>query len=113
MQRFGTRRHNWTWGVILVLLGVVMLLEKLNIAVITNWWALFILIPAFWAYIGAWDMIQAGSKITRRAASSLTVAILLTVLAAVFLLNLDFDFFWPILLIAGGLALLLAGTLPD
>jgi hypothetical protein len=113
MKRFGTRRHGWTWGVLLILLGAILLLENLKIAVLTNWWALFILIPAFWSYIGSWESIQESGKFTRRAASSLTVAILLTVVSLVFLLNLSFGLYWPILLIAGGVALLLSGSLPE
>jgi len=113
MQRFGSRRHGWTWGVILILLGGILLLQNLGISFVANWWALFILIPAFWAYTGAWDLIQSSGHLTRRAASSLTVAILLTILALVFLLNFGFGLLWPVLLIAGGAALLLSGALPE
>ena len=112
-QRHGSRRHGWIWGLILVLLGVALLLENMGVALLTNWWALFILIPAFWAYVGAWDIYQDNSRMTRRAASSLTVGILLTVVAFVFLFNLAGGLYWPVLLIAGGLALLLAGLLPE
>jgi cation transport ATPase len=112
-QRHGSLRRTWIWGLILVFLGVALLLENLHIALVTNWWALFILIPAFWAYVGAWDIYQANNRLTRRAASSLTVAILLTVLAFVLLLNLTVGVYWPVLLIAGGLALLLTGFLPE
>jgi hypothetical protein len=112
-QRHGSRRNGWIWGVILILLGMILLLQNMGFQYVTNWWALFILIPAFWAYVGAWDVIQANGRLTRRAASSLTVGILLTILALVFLFNLAFGLLWPVLLIAGGLALVLAGLLPE
>ena len=78
---------------------------------LTNWWAVFILIPAGWAYVGAWDIYQDNGHFTRGGASSLTVGILLTLLAFVFLLNIAVNLFWPVLLIAGGVALLLTGLL--
>jgi hypothetical protein len=112
-QRHGSRRHSWIWGIILVLFGLALLLENLGIPFLTNWWALFILIPAFWCYVGAWDIYQDDSRLTRRAASALTVGILLTVLAFVFLLNVGLGLYWPVLLIAGGLALLMTGLIPE
>jgi hypothetical protein len=46
-------------------------------------------------------------------AGSLTAGILLTLLSLVFLMNLAIGLFWPVLLIAGGLALLTTGLLPE
>ncbi len=112
-QRHGSLRRTWIWGLILVFLGVALLFENLHIALLVNWWALFILIPAFWSYVGAWDTYQANSRITRRVASSLTVGILLTILAFELLLNLTVGVYWPVLLIAGGLALMLTGFFPE
>lgn len=112
-QRHGSRRHGWIWGIILVILGVVLLLENLGMRFLENWWALFILIPAFWAYVGAWDVYQDNNRLTRRAASALTLGILLTVVAFVFLLNVAVGVYWPVLLIAGGLALLMTGLIPE
>jgi hypothetical protein len=62
-------------------------------------------------YVGAWDIYQDYGHFTRGAASSLTVGILLTLLSFVFLLNIAVNLFWPVLLIAGGVALLLTGFL--
>lgn len=112
-QRRGSRRHGWIWGIILVLLGVALLLENLGFRTLENWWALFILIPAFWTYVGAWDIYQDNGRLTRRAAGALTVGILLTLLAFVFLLNVAVGVYWPVLLIAGGLALLMTGLIPE
>jgi len=108
-------RHSYPWigGAILILLGVVFLLQNLNIPFLTNWWALFILIPAFWSYVAAWDSFQDNNRLTRRGAGSLTWGIILTVLALVFLLGLNIGLFWPVLLIVGGLALVGTATLRD
>jgi cation transport ATPase len=112
-QRHAGRHTGWFAGVLLILLGVILLLEQMKIPFFANWWALFILIPAFWAYIAAWDSYQDASRLTRRAAGSLTVGILLTFLALIFLLNLAAGFFWPALLIVGGLALVGTALLPE
>ncbi|MGA2490267.1 MAG: hypothetical protein ABSF99_08810 [Anaerolineales bacterium] len=112
-QRRAGRHSGWFAGVLLIVLGVVLLLEQMKIPFFANWWALFILIPAYWAYIAAWDNYQDNNRLTRRAASSLVVGILLTILALIFLLNLASGFFWPALLILGGLALVVTALLPQ
>ena len=111
-QRHAGRQYGWIGGAILILLGVAILLENMGIAFLTNWWALLILIPALVAFVAAWDIYQDNNRLTRGAVASLTVGILLTMLAFVFLLNLDVGLFWPVLLIAGGLALLVSALFP-
>jgi hypothetical protein len=111
-QRHGGRPYGWIGGAILILLGVVFLLQNMGIRFLANWWALFILIPAFWAYVAAWDIYQDKTRLTPGGASALTVGILLTILAVVFLLNLDVGLFWPVILIVGGLALLAPALWP-
>jgi cation transport ATPase len=114
MQRHAGRHYGgWIGGAILILLGVVFLLHNLGIPFLENWWALFILIPAFWCFVGAWEIYQANGHLTRRGGSSLTMGILLTLLAAVFLFNVTFGLYWPVLLIVGGLVLLGTGLLPE
>ena len=105
-QRHTERPYGWIIGVILILLGATFLLQNLGLPSLPNWWALFILIPAFWAYIAALGTYQDNGRLTRGGASSLTVGILLTILAFIFLLNLDTRLYWPILLLVGGLVLL-------
>ena len=105
-QRRSGRHYGWFGGAILILLGVIFLLQNLGLPYLANWWALFILIPAFGAYVAAWNMFQENGRFTRSGAGSLTVGILLTILAVTFLFNLATGLFWPILLIAGGVVLL-------
>ena len=112
-QRHAGRPYGWFGGTVLIVLGVVFLLRNLGIPFLENWWALFILIPAFWCFVGAWEIYQANSHLTRRAGSSLTMGILLTLLSAVFLFNVTLGLFWPVLLIVGGLVLLGMGLLPE
>jgi hypothetical protein len=108
-QRHAGRPYGWLGGAFLILLGVIILLQNMGIRFLANWWALFILLPAFWAFVGAWNIYQDNGRITQGVASSLTIGILLTILALSFLLNLAFGLFWPVLLIVGGLVLLLTG----
>ena len=112
-QRRAGRHTGWIGGVFLILLGVIFLLQQMGIPFLANWWALLILIPAFWAYVAAWDSYQDGKRLTRRAAASLSVGILLTILALLFLLNVYSSFVWPALLIVGGLALVGSALVPE
>ena len=112
-QRHAGRPYGWFGGVVLILLGVIFLLQNMGINFIANWWAIFILIPAFLSYVAAWNIYQDHGRITRGAASSLTVGILLTILAFIFILNLTFGIYWPILLIVGGLLLVATAVFPD
>ncbi len=107
------RHTGWFAGVVLILLGLLFLLEQLNVPFLFNWWALFILIPAFWAFMRAWDLYQQGKQFTRRVTSSLVLGLLLTAMTVVFLLNVGGGFIWPVLLILGGLALLTTALVPE
>jgi Na+/proline symporter len=102
----------WAAGVILILIGVAFLLQNMHIILPANWWAVLILIPAFPAYAASWNIYRENHRLTRGAAASLISAIILTVLALLFLLDLAVGLLWPVLLIAGGLALLGVTLLP-
>jgi hypothetical protein len=112
-QRRAGRSFAWIGGAILILLGVVFLLQNMGIPFLANWWALFILIPAFWAFVAARDSYRDNGRLTRGGAGSLAGGTLLTILALVFLLNLNVGLFWPVLLIVGGLVLLVTALLPE
>ena len=112
-RQMSTGHHyGWVGGAILVLLGITFLLQNLGVPILTNWWALIILIPAFGSYVAAWNIYHTNGRMTQGAVGSLTVAILLTVLTLIFLLNLAFVSLWPILLIVGGLLLLVSAFFP-
>jgi hypothetical protein len=111
-QRRGGRAYTWIGGAILILLGLLFLLQNAGVPFLTNWWALFILIPAFVAFAAAWDTYRGSGRLTRRGAGLLAGGVLLTILMLVFLLGLDLGLAWPVLLIVGGLVLLGAALLP-
>ena len=111
-QRYAGRPYGWIGGAILILLGVVFLLQNMGIPFPANWWALFILIPAFWAFVAVWESYRDNGRLTRGGTGSLAGGGLLTILALVFLLNVNVGLFWPVLLIVGGLVLLGTALLP-
>jgi hypothetical protein len=94
-------------GVILVALGVIFLAQNFGYPVPRNWWAIFILLPAAAALSAAWSMYQRnGGVITPPVRGSLTIGIVLTGLAVLFLLGIEIGKFWPVILIIVGGALL-------
>jgi hypothetical protein len=111
-QMYAGRPYGWFWGAILVLLGIFFLLQNLGVNLLVNWWAIFILIPAFWAFLAAWSVYREAGSVNRGVAGSLAAGLILTALALVFLLNLSLGVFWPIILIFGGLALLISAFIP-
>lgn len=104
----------WIGGVALILLGLLFLLQNFGAFYLENWWALFILIPAFAAFATAWNIYRnSGNRFPAAARGSLTTGAILTLVALTFLLGLDFGLIWPFFLILGGLALLLGTLLPE
>jgi hypothetical protein len=106
----------WVAGVILILLGIAFLLQNMGTFSIPleNWWALFIMIPA----IGAFDTAQriyrkADNQFTASARSSALGGVILTLITASFLFNLDWDIFGPVLIILGGIGLLVNYTVAE
>jgi len=100
---------SWVGGAILILLGGIFLLQNTGlIESFDNWWALFILIPAAGSFATAWRMYQqAGQRWTPVATGPLVGGVVLSSLAAMFLFGLDIGMWWPLFLIAGGIATLL------
>jgi hypothetical protein len=111
-QRHAGRPYGWFIGSILILLGIIFLLENMGIQTFANWWALLILIPAFWAFVAAWNIYTDNDRITAGVISSLTIGIVLTILSGISLFNLSLGQYWPILLIIGGLLLLITAVFP-
>lgn len=109
--RRGRRSFWWLGGAILIVIGLALFLQNMGIPFLQNWWALFILIPAFWSFVAAWDAYQEGQGMTRRLVGSLVSGTILTLVALGFLFNLDFGMYWPIVLIVAGVGLLIPAFL--
>lgn len=111
-----THRDSAPWGVglILILIGGYLLLRNLNIALpfFLNWWALFILIPAISAFSNGWTEYRRAGRLTSLARGKMIAAFFLTVLAGALLFGISSTYFWPVILILGGISLLVNGLLP-
>jgi hypothetical protein len=98
----------WIIGVILIVVGLIWMFPRLQIFSFTNWWALFILIPAFGAFANAWRAYKsAGNHLDAQARGSLFGGILLICVAAAFLLDLNWVIVGPVLIILLGVGLLI------
>ena len=109
-----SRGGGWVAGIILIVLGAAFLFRNTGILTIpfVNWWALFILIPA----IGSLDSAiriyhRAGNQLTAAARGSLLVGLVLTFITIMFLFDISWTFFGPILIILVGLGIILNATL--
>ncbi len=114
-QASQSRRDNaaLVGGMVLVLIGVYFLLQNLGIVFRLpfdiNWWALFILIPAGMILSNVWRSYRAnGDRLVGEARNQLIVGVLIAAVALVFLFDIGWDNFWPLLLILGGVLILLA-----
>ena len=108
-----SRRGGWGAGLILIILGGLFLLRNIGMFDIPlkNWWSLFILLPA----IGSLDTARrlyrsAGNRLTPPASGSLLVSLVLTLVTAVFIFELNWSYFGPILIILTGLGILVTNT---
>lgn len=104
----GAKNSGWVPGLVLIALGVVFLLNNFfDIRLINNWWALFILIPAFINLNNAWSRYRAAGRWSEAAIGALTGGMLLGAVALIFLFGLSWGMFWPVLLIILGMSILL------
>lgn len=94
-------------GVVLIVIGIIFLLQNTTGFRLHNWWALFILIPAFSALGAAYRMYKDQHALTPAARGSLVSGLILTLVAAVFLLGLSWGILWPLVLVLVGLGILL------
>lgn len=105
-----SRTGSWVAGLVLILLGGMFLMRNMGTAdiPIKNWWALFILIPAIGSFDSAIRIYHtAGNQFNAAVRSTLLVATVLTLITIIFLFDISWTFFGPILIILVGLAILL------
>lgn len=100
---------NWLGGVVLIVIGVIFLVGNLTDFYLDNWWALFILIPGVMAFANAWRTRKEDGHWSTQARGSLIGGLGISLVALIFLLNLDWGTMWPLFLILGGVAALLGG----
>lgn len=107
------QRGHFPWaGVVLVILGLVFLLRTFKVDFLQNWWALFILIPAIGSFGNSWNAWRKEGKFNNAARSSLGGGLVILTVALMFLLNLSWVIYWPLMVIVPGFSMLL-GSIPD
>ena len=85
--RRGSNSTAWVGGVILIVLGVILLLQSVRGFYLENWWALFILIPAFGSFADAWNIYRQTGRLTRRVRGALISGCVFSLVTAAFLFN--------------------------
>lgn len=118
-QRRAERRalrggSGWMGGVMIILLGLILLAQNMNLFVLQNWWALFILLPAVGSFTAAWRMVNAAEgHFNRYARSAIISGVIFTLAAGMFLFNLNWPLWGPVLLVLVGLGLLVNALIPE
>jgi len=97
-----------TWGIALILLGGLFLLDTFNLAHthFYNWWAIFIIVPGINYLIMAYQRYQQEKEFSESARRAGFRGILLVLVALTFFLNIDWGIMLPLFLIGGGLYML-------
>lgn len=110
----GRRRSSGIlWGLILITLGGLFLLKQLTNFELENWWALFILIPAIGSFSSAWAAFQHNDRFNEGVRSGISSGLIMTTVVVIFLLGLDWFFWWPLMVIVPALTFVFSGfTLP-
>ena len=108
-RRWGNQR--WIWGLLLIVVGVLVLLQNygvITLVSIHNWWALLFLIPMVGSWSTAAGMYLAnGRKYNQTIGRMIWGGILPLMLAIMFLFNLNWYKLWPIFVIYFGLSAVL------
>jgi hypothetical protein len=99
-------------GLILILLGIAFFLERSGvISMVGNWWAIFIYLAAFASFANAWRVYRGAGAFHQAAGGSLTWGLVLTVVASIFMFNLAWGIWWPTILIAVGVGIVVSSYL--
>lgn len=104
-----TRKNNWMWGAAILAIGLLFLSNNLGLTNIplSNWWAIFILIPGMNMLVHAYNRYQDTGHITASARRSGLGGLVLVCIALIILFNLSWSLVGPALLILVGLYILL------
>jgi len=97
---------SWMIGVVLILLGTAFMMERTGvISMVGNWWAVFIYLAAMASFVSAWRSYRSGAPFGSQASGSLIWGLVLTVVASILLFGLEWDMWWPAIVIAVGVGM--------
>lgn len=98
------------WGVVLIFIGFIFLAQQFGwLGPNFNWWAIFIFIPAFGSLAEAVNLYQKRGRFDMAVRSSLGSGLVIQTVALMFLFDLNWTVWWPLMLIMPGFAMLLGG----
>lgn len=111
MAEEGKGQQGW-WGgliggLVVISIGVVFLLRNLGVQLpfvgLHNWWALFIVVGAVPLLVQAAESYHKAGRVTPAVLHALLSAAAVLLVAAFFLIDLDWAVWWPVWLIYGGI----------
>lgn len=94
-------------GVVFIMAGIGFLLGRSFGVGFDNWWALFILIPAFTSFGRAWQGYQHKGQLDQGSSGALMGGMFMLLIASIFLFGLSWSLLWPVVLIMIGVGALL------
>ena len=98
------------WPMVLILVGVILLIQNLNIfSGNLNWWAAFIFIPAIGSLASAGRAFSKSGKFDAAVRSNVGSALVLGTLASMLLFDANWSKWWPLMVIAPGISMFLGG----
>lgn len=98
-------RMGWGFGVVLILIGLVLFLERTGvIAEVGNWWGFLIYLAAIANLVSAWRAYK-GDEPGRSVGVGLTWGLVLAVVATIVLFGLDTEVWGPLVLVAAGVGI--------
>ena len=100
---------NASWGIALIVVGLLFMVDSLGIYHIPlhNWWAVFILVPGINMLINAWQIYQDAGEVSDNVSRKAIGGGALVIVSLAFFFNLNWSFFFPIVLIGAGVYLLI------
>lgn len=93
-------------GLLLILIGAIFLFRGSDLLFFDNWWALFIAIPGAVGLFRAWNLYEKRGKLDSTILGIVTGSLFPLLVAAIFLLELDWGTVWPLFLVLAGLSIL-------
>jgi len=104
------KRHksSFFWPFILIVVGVILLVQNVSpVPVHLNWWAAFIYFPVLGSIMAGINAFEKSGKFDAAVRSSLSGVIVVGTVATMLLLGVDWRNWWPLMLIAPGLSMLI------
>ena len=102
------RENSWMMGISIVLVGATFLLEQAGILHLTNWWAIFLVVPAVSSFINVFRRFRQEGRVTHKVTAPIISGLASLVLAFFFLFDLDIGKLWPVFVILAGISILLS-----